>query len=384
MPAALTLALWIGAAQAQAEVPPPVAPGAGRSMAPALVHPVAEVRLDWRFDRLTAAEDAPEEERFAHQFTVPRVELGMQAQPNRRFSVRATLNVVESDARSALIPTEADEGARSETRVDDRDPSGWSVRMRDVYADIRPFDSRAFSVRAGVQPTILGSRGWFDTAMDAYYLVGPRTDEVALLAGLVQDRDIGMRVHGALFGDSLQLDAMVANGTGGVAGGEDNKAKDVSARIDLAPVESLHFVASALTAVHGEDGARSDKVMSFLTQWRHDTLRLMGEYLGGQRGFGGSDPIRFIGGQTGAAGEWSMGGGAVDTGVATARVGYFDPVAEETDATAWLTVDASLQGWWKVPAPFGLMHGLGYSMLMPMDATIPVEHSVVLQMLWNR
>lgn len=298
------------------------------------------------------------------------------AQISDRVATRTVFHATEAHEAVDVDPTVTGE------YLLDRYPRGWAFQAQDVYATIRPWKTDAFWIQPGVQMTIFGSRNYFDEARGHYYLVGPRTEEVAELASVVHGRDLGVRAHGDI-GERLSLDAMVANGNGHTGLGEDNQAKDLSLRADVAATEALHVIASAQRAVDGEEGKRAHLAWSLMTEWRKDSVRAMVEALGGTQDVGGGDVRQFMGGQGGLALESACDCGPVATRILTARVGYFDPRIHTVDADAWLTADVSMQGWWHARGPMGMMTGLGYNMWMPMDVTQPVGHSVTLQTLFQ-
>jgi hypothetical protein len=353
---------------------------------PAKVLPVAEARFDWRLERLGAPANAPEAQRFGHRFTVPLVELGLVAEPDTWVAARATVELLEfhpeTDAEG-VVP----------------DSNGWSVGVRDVFVDMFVNRAEGRFVRVGVQPTIVGARGWFNLSEHAYYLVGPRVAEVSVLSGDVYARDIGIRLRDTAFQDRLVTDVMVANGTGSMGSGEENKDKAGSVRIDVAPIERLHLIASGESRLDGTNARNAHQVFSFIAEARLEQWRVMGEFLAGNRRytvsdternwgvqqprFSPGDSVSFIGGQGGGALSLPVGKGRLDSVAITSRLGFFDPVAEALDAGAWLIADGSVQTWWKVKGGFRLMNGVGYGMYMPMDVTEIVQHTVVFQTLWK-
>lgn len=357
-----------------APIGPP--PPKGHPPHPPPVHPVAEVRINWDFSDLHNVTGEQWGEAFSHGFTVPRAELGLVAHISERIETRTVLHATEAHEQIDV------DSALTREHIVERYPNGWSVQAQDVYATIRPTDSERFWIQPGVQMTILGSRNLFDEARGDYYLVGPRTEEVAELAEVVHGRDLGLRVHGEV-ADVLGIDAMVANGNGHTGIGEDNVAKDLSLRLDLGVTKSLHLIASGQRAVDGEEGNQQDLVWSVMTEWRADRLRAMVEAIGGTEDHGRDDLRQFLGGQGGLAIEQEHRGPWLSSRVLTARVGYFDPRIHTVDADAWLTADLSAQGWWNARGPMGLMTGLGYNMWMPMDETQPVSHAVTLQTLFQ-
>ncbi len=354
---------------------PPLDPQ-GRPLHSPPLHPVGEVRINWDLSRVDNFSGEGRGEAFSHRFTVPRAELGLVARISDRVQTRTVLHATE-DHRTVDV-----DGAIGGEHQVPRHASGWAFQAQDVYATIQPLDTEDFWIQPGVQMTIFGSRNYFDEARGAYYLVGPRTEELAELAGVVHGRDLGVRVHGDV-AEIVGLDAMVSNGNGHTGIGEDNLAKDLALRVDVAATEYLHVVTSAQRAVDGPDGGRAHLAWSLMTEWRGDPFRAMVEAIGGTEGHGGSDARKFMGGQGGLALERGRGVGPLTSQVVTARIGYFDPRLPTLDADAWLTTDLSLQGWWRARAPMGMMTGLGYNLWMPLDVAEPVGHAISFQTLFQ-
>jgi hypothetical protein len=343
---------------------------------PPPLQPVGEVRINWDLSQLNNFSGEKRGDAFSHRFVVPRAELGLEAFLSDRIQTRTVLHATE------VHDTVDVDGSLTGEHLVDRYPSGWAFQAQDVYATIQPLKTDAFWIRPGVQMTIFGSRNYFDEARGAYYLVGPRTEEVAELAQVVHGRDIGVRVHSDV-GKRVGVDFMVANGNGHTGIGEDNLAKDLALRVEMEAAKSLQVVTSFQRAVDGAEGARKHLAWSVMTEWRSDSARVMAEAIGGQEDQSGGEAWDFLGGQGGLALEQKAGAGPLLSHVLTARGGYFDPRIQTIDADAWLTVDVSLQEWWRARAPLGLMTGVGYNMWMPMDVTQPVGHSVTLQTLFQ-
>jgi len=334
--------------------------------------------LNWDFSDLQNLSGDKRGPSFHHQISVPRAELGFEARISDRVQTRMVLHGTEAHDRIDVDP------ALLTTHEVDQYPRGWAVQAQDVYATIQPFDSDDFWVQPGVQMTIFGSRNLFDEAQGEYYLVGPRTEELAELAGVIHGRDLGVRVHGDLLDDRLAVDAMVANGEGHTGIGEGNLAKDLSLRLDVAATDALHIIASGQRAIDGPQGRLESLAWSVMAEWRTDGVKALAEYVGGSQDLGPvKDPRQFVGGQGGLAIEHKVNGKRIDRQVLTARAGYFDPIASVVLADAWFTSDLSLQSWWKAHGPMGFMTGLGYNMWLPMDETQPVAHSLVLQTLFQ-
>lgn len=343
---------------------------------PPPIQAVGEVRINWDFSRVDNLSGEGRGDDFSHGFEVPRVELGLNSRVSRRVDARAVIRLAEDHA---LI--DQDPSLLGESLVPEH-PTGWAVQAQDVFATVRPLDTDHFWLRAGVQNTIVGARDYFDVPGQGYYLIGPRTEDVSELAGVVHDREIGLRAHGEI-GRALAIDGMVANGNGQTGLGEDNLAKDLSVRVDYGLTETLHVVLSGQRAVDGPEGKLHDLLWSAMTEWRGDGMRAMAEALGGTEDHGGDDVRQFLGGQAGFAMDRSHSGDWLDSKGLAARVGYFDPRIHTVDADAWLTADLSAQGWWRSEGPARFMTGLGYNMWMPMDITQPVAHSVTLQALFK-
>jgi hypothetical protein len=346
--------LWISLLIA----PPAAAGGEG---VPAVV-PVGEVRINWDFGHLENPGGEGRGEPFAHGFSVPRAELGLVAHVSSRIQTRTVLHATQAHGADY--------------------PRGWAVQAQDVYATIQPLETDDFWIQPGVQMTILGSRNLFDEARDSYYLVGPRTEELAELAAVVHGRDLGLRVHGVV-AEKLTIDGMVANGNGHTGIGEDNTAKDLSLRLDYGLTRQLHLILSGQRAVDGPEGEQEDLVLSLMSEWRAERLRLMVETIGGTDELDTGERREFLGVQGGLSLERAHQGDLVESQALTGRFGFFDPRIQTVDADAWMTADLSLQNWWHARSPMGFMTGLGYNLWVPMDITVPVGHSVSLQALFQ-
>jgi hypothetical protein len=334
---------------------------------PLTIRPVGEVRLDLDLSQIGGAPANSRRAGPSQRFGVSRVELGLESSVSEHLETRTVMHAAQA---SELLELQA--GQQIE-----RYPTGWAVQAQDVYATLLPFDGDHFWVRAGVQMTLLGSRNLFDEARGEYYLVGPRTEELAELAGVVHGRDLGLRVHGQVF-EGLAVDGMVANGGGHTGTEAADQVQDLSARLAYAPTESIQLVASAQRS--GEDSDVS-AAWSLMGEWRGERVRALTEAIGGDEVPGQDGP--FLGGQAGLAIEREHAGGVVQTQVLSTRLGYLDPQIKTDDADAWLTADLSLQGWWSARSPAGVMTGVGYSMWMPMSIAEPVTHSLRLQALFQ-
>jgi hypothetical protein len=281
----------------------------------------------------------------------------VQVQPNLRGKV----------GMSVKVPTQAGEQA--------------NTFLHTAFIDVDVIPEDRLTVRMGMQRTNFGARGYFISPTGPYHLVGPNPQELALIAGMVQPRDLGVRAMGDIVKGRASWDVMVFNGTGFMAP-EDNRAKDVSARLSTDIGERFILTGSGQRHVDGVDGDRIDWAWSTMAEWRLENVRMMAEYLGGRIGPESSEVL--IGGQSAVALDIPVSAGSIERWSMIGRWGHFDPHAATQDADSWMLFDGSVQQWWETDSVLSIRSGLGYSVWMPMDLTEPVEHAALLELLVHR
>jgi hypothetical protein len=253
--------------------------------------------------------------------------------------------------------------------------------LHTAFIDLDVIPEDWLTVRMGMQRTNFGARGYFISPTGPYHLVSSRPQELSLIAGMVQPRDLGVRAMGDVFKGRAAWDVMVFNGTGFMAP-EDNRSKDVSARLSADIGDQIVVTGSGQRHVDGVDEGRVDWAWSTMAEWRLEHVRMMAEYLGGRIGPESSEVL--IGAQSAVAVDIPASGDIIERWSMTGRWGHFDPHAATQDADAWMLIDGSVQQWWKTDSVLSFRSGLGYSVWMPMDLTEPVEHSAVLELLVHR
>ncbi|MGB0640313.1 MAG: hypothetical protein ACPGTU_13310, partial [Myxococcota bacterium] len=214
-----------------------------------------------------------------------------------------------------------------------------------------------------------------------YHLVSTRPQDLSLIAGMVQARDLGVRAMGEFVNGRASWDVMVFNGTGFKAP-ENNRAKDVSAKLSMDIGEQIILTGSGQRHVDGVEEERVDWAWSTMAEWRIENFRVMAEYLGGRVGPEASEVL--VGAQSAVALDIPGSGDMIERWSMTGRWGHFDPHAATQDADAWMLFDGSVQQWWETDSVLSIRSGLGYSVWMPMDLTEPVEHSAILELLVHR
>ena len=323
------------------------------------VQPVFESRFGFMGSRLDNSSGIRPGDDLGMAFSLDRNLLGVDVQMQPGLSGQFTAGV--------RVPAQSEEQA--------------SVFIHNAFLDVDVLSDDWLTVRMGMQATNFGAREYFIRPTGPYHLVGPNPQELALVAGLVQARDLGVRAMGDIAKGQASWDVMVFNGAGFMAP-EDNRSKDVSARLTTRIGEQVILTGSGQRHVDGVDSERVDWAWSTMAEWRLDNVRLMAEYIGGRIGPEASEVL--VGAQSAVALDIPVSGGSIERWSTTGRWGHFDPHAATQDADAWMLFDGSVQQWWKTDSVLSIRSGLGYSVWMPMDLTEPVEHAALLELLVHR
>lgn len=163
-------------------------------------------------------------------------------------------------------------------------------KLLDVYVDYKPLDQLKIKVGQIRVPFSIENTECAPATMEmlefplALQKLMGFSEEVGGEVIRAAGRDTGITLRGDLFGKVLSYDLGLFNGTG-IGAGENNKSKDVSARLLLRPVEGLTIAGSYF---HGEFGKAYHKRQrtSFGACYDRGAVVVRAEYFLGTTGIG--------------------------------------------------------------------------------------------------
>jgi len=323
------------------------------SPAAASVVPIADVRFGGSVSGLGPNKG------LEYEFSVNRAAAGARAQLGENIEAVVLLDAAES---------------RDETST------GFVVRPRDARVTFPLIPSAQFTAQVGVQPPIFGNQSWFNDDVDGFYTVSDTFQSVSVLAGIHSVRALGVSATASFQEDRGAISAMVSN-TGDYAATEDNNGKDSSVRLQYQVIDPVTVVLAGRYGPRIEDDSGSLRAADAAALIQTDTLDALVEGLIGSEDDGttNQEQATFIGTNVAVGYSVPLPIDMLDTLRVAARLSYFDPSYQTTNADAWMRTGGGMLVRWSTIESTRLLSGIGYEVRIPMDATVPISHQALLE-----
>ena len=167
-------------------------------------------------------------------------------------------------------------------------------KLLDAYFNYKPFDQLKIKAGQFKVPFSIENTDYTPTKMVLMdhpmvldRLVGS-SEVVGMTTFSNAGREMGIDLHGAFFGGILNYDVAVFNGAGLNVKKDDNKSKDVVARLKVTPVKGLTISGSYYWGESGDEFyARERFAVGAVYDSKH--LLVRAEYVGAKTGFDGEE-----------------------------------------------------------------------------------------------
>lgn len=276
------------------------------------------------------------------------------------------------------------------SQVDDRATSaaglvadGWALSVPEGYVQLQTGEDLTLSAKVGAQTVAFGVNGYFDDYKN-YYASGhsgwaslqqrPQFDILPYY-----DLGVGVQLAGK---DVWAVEAQLLNG-GGVGQVEDNYGKNIVGRASLHPIDAVRVWVSGNVQKKEIDDSVLSYAFSGAGEFRHEYFGVLGEVQYGGEGTvdGGYQSFGY---QLGLAGHVPMKGSALDEISPVFTFQGYDPTLAGVTGTpeaydGGYAPAFAVNAYWKAGTGRTALTGLAYEGFIPVNADLPLVHSVVLQ-----
>lgn len=256
-------------------------------------------------------------------------------------------------------------------------PTGWAARVPEGYVQLQSGGKVDVQGRVGAQTVRFGMNEVMD-AYDGYYL-GTRegSTDLAQRFGVIPyyDVGIGLTVEQA---DTWGVDVQYLNGTG-VGSVDDNYGKAIVGRANLHVADNLFNAwVSGLYEQTQFDNSGIQIGFSGAAEVDLDFVKASGQILFGGEGTSGGEGYNSMGYQANLAGNIDLEKGVVDRIAPVLVFQGYNPKLGSTELLAGYALSTGVNVYWNAGADRVLLTGLGYEGYFPVDASIPLQHTLLI------